>query len=166
MPAGGEAIIDGQYTVTWNGLAMGIMEGEEGVPTIEQILLSTPVNRTDKYGKTKIDSIHMGKDYTCAFLCMEYTKAIGCFDPFGAAFGQLGQIGALKYALSEPLVLTVVAGTPAVGSPNTVTAGKAIIADEHRGKLKFGPAIRTVPILLDLLPYVLQGSTVGAFVLA
>lgn len=164
MPAGGESIIVGQYTVTWNSVAMGIMVGEEGLPTIYQFQRSKPINKTDKYGATKIDSVYLGKDYVAEYLCQEYkTGTIAAYDPYGSSFGLLGTIGRLKYNLAQALVLTVVAGTPAAGSPNTLTANKAILADDHQGKLVYGPEVRTVPIKQDLLLYDTGSGVYGAF---
>lgn len=159
----GELMVAGQYVVTWNGLSAGIMEGEASVPTIAQAPKSKPVNSTDKYGGTKIESSHLGVDYQAEFVCLEYPLGIPIFWPFGA-FGLLGVIGTFKSLLAKPLVLTVVAGTPAVGSPNTITAARSIIADDFQGKLMFGPMVRTVPIRLDLLPYDTTGGKVfGSF---
>lgn len=158
MPVGGETLIVGQYTVTWNAISMGLFEGEAGVPSIVQAPRSKAVNSTDKYGKTKIDSVHLGVDYTFEAVLMEYTKGLAAFWPFGT-FGYLGTIGTLKYLLAKPLVLTVVAGTPAAtaSAPNSLTATKAILSDDHQGKLTYGTDVRTVPLKMDLLPF-LDGS--------
>lgn len=159
----GELLIAGQYVVNYNGVYAGVMEGEEGMPTILQRGKSKPVDKTDKYGATKIDSVHLGVDYQSEFTCMEYPLGIPIFWPF-AALGLIGPIGQFKTAFARPLILTVVAGTPAAGSPNTLTAQRAVLADDFEGKLQYGPMVRTVPVRLDLLPYDTTGAKVfGAF---
>ena len=155
MSLGNEQIIVGAYLTTWNSVALGLYVGEEGVPTVYQIQRSKPLRSSDRWAGTKFDSIYQGKDYVFEGLLYEYLKGIAAFDPFGTAFGQLGTLAALKYTLAKPLTLTAVAGTPAAtaGAPNTLTASKAILADEHQGKLQYGPDVRTVPLKMDLLPY-------------
>lgn len=152
MAVGGEQLICGLYTATWNSVALGIHLGDEGLPAIGTRPIADPVDNTDRYGKVKIDAVHMGHLYWYEAVMLEYPKAIGVYSPFGA-FGTIGTIGLLKYSAAKPLVLTVVAdGTTAVGNPNTLTAPKAMFADDFQGKLFFGPKLRTVPIKMDLYP--------------
>ena len=164
MPVGGEILIVGEYAVTYDGTAVGLVQFEEGAPAITQIARSRAIKGTTKYGETKIDSIHLGFDYTLEMVLMEYTKALAAFT-MGYTFGRQGLIGALKYGLAKAVVLTATTGTPAqvAGAPSTLTASKAVLADDHQGKLFYGPQVRTVPLKLDLLPYDLGSSVVGNF---
>lgn len=163
MPAGGEVLIVGGYTVTWNGLSLGLIQGEEGVPMITQAPQSQPVNRTLRYGRSKIDSVHLGVDYTIEMILMEYLKGIAALTPW-ATWGLMGTPGMLKYNFAAALVLTVIAGTPAVGSPNTLTANRSVLSDDHQAKLAYGPQVRTIPLKMDLLPYDTTGGGVfGSF---
>jgi hypothetical protein len=148
MPAGGESIIDGQYTVTWNSSSAGIMEGDAGVPTIEQTNFAEEVNNTDKYGKTSIDAIYQGGDWFAQFTCIEAPKGLALFWPFGA-FGVMGIIGRLYYSMASSLVLTAISGVPASGS---ITAAQAILAPGYNTKLLYGPTLRKVPIRQKLFP--------------
>lgn len=157
MPAGSETLIAGQYTCTYSGTAMGIMEGDSGVPTIENTNHGEPVNNTDAYGKSTIDGIYQGGDYFAQFMCMEYKAgSIAAFWPFGA-LGVMGVIARLYYDMAAALVLTAVAGTPAATSPATLTATKSILAMGFNGRLLFGPTLRKVPIRLQLLPFTSSG---------
>ncbi|MDE2097165.1 MAG: hypothetical protein KGL39_07955 [Patescibacteria group bacterium] len=151
MPLGGEELIDGQYTVTWNSSAAGIMEGDAGVPTIEQVNYGEAVNNTDAYGKTTIDSIFQGADWFAQFTCLEAPKGLALFWPFGT-FGTMGVIGRLYYGMAESLILAAIAGTPASSSPASVTATKAILAPGFNTRLLYGPTLRKTPIRMILLP--------------
>lgn len=155
----GATFIAGQYTVTYNGVAMGIMEGDDGVPTIEQTSHGEEIRNTDAYGKSLIDVIYQGADWFAQYMCMEYKAGpISAFWPFGAV-GVMGVIGRIEQDLAAALVLTAIAGTPAAASPATLTAAKAILAPGFNTKLLYGPTLRKVPIRQVLLPYV-SGSTI------
>ena len=163
MAVNSEVLVAGYYTVTWNALAMGLFEGEAGVPTIMWMDHSDPINKTDRYGRAKIDGIRMGADYQFEGVLMEWPKALALLAGYTAAFGGQGIPGTLKSGLAKVLVLTAVAGTSASTLPATLTATNAVLADEHQGKIFFGPQLRTCPIKMDLLPYITSGSIVGNF---
>jgi hypothetical protein len=154
MSLGGEVLVVGSYAVTWNAVSLGIMHGEEGVPTIIQVPKSRPINNTDKYGDSKIDSIHRGVEYWAEMVCQEYLKGLTALCPWAAAFGEHGLPGVLKYSFAAALVFTAVAGTSAATSPATLTASKAVLADDHQTRLPFGPVLRTVGLRFDLMPYI------------
>ena len=156
MAVGGELFVAGQYTVTWNSLALGLHEGEGGVPTITWQDHSDPIAKTDRYGRAKIDGIRMGVDYQYECILMEYSKALALLAGYFGTLGLQGLVGILKYSLAKPLVLTAIAGTTASAAPATLTATNAVLADEHQGKLLYGPQLRTCPLKMDLLPYLVS----------
>jgi len=166
MPVGGESLIVGGYTITFDSLALGIFQGEEGYPAVRQRPKSKPIANTDRYAKTKIDSITHGVDYVFKGILEEYTKALaaGVLWPF-ATFGKQGQVGLLKFLSAKVLILTAIAGTTAAASPATLTANKAVYADDHEPELIYAPDLRVVPIMLDLLPYDTGAGVVGSFVM-
>lgn len=163
MPVGGEQLIAGSYTATWNGAPCGLFEGDEGVPAITLRPIAEKVQNTDRWGKIPIDSVHMGGLATFMGRLMEYPLALPILWPFGLFGTSIGAIGTLKYPLSRPLVLTSVAGTTASNSPATLTAAKSIIADDFDVRIKFGPTVRIVPIKLDLYPYQTGNGVYGWF---
>jgi len=163
MSAGSETILAGQYTVTYGGVAMGIMEGDGGVPTIEHSPHGEPVNNTDRWGKSMITAIYQGGDWFATYVCMEYKAGpISAFWPFGS-MGAMGIIGRHWYDLAAALVLTSIAGTPAASSPASLTASKAILPPGYNTRLLYGPTVRKVPIRQILFPYDLGSSTYGWF---
>lgn len=161
MPVGGESVIAGPYTVTWNGAALGIFQGDEDVPTITKRDFERPINRTDKYGQTKIDAIHMGSAMWFQGVLLEYAKAIPAADPFGVFGGALGTIGLLKYSLGKALVLTAVAGTSASSTPATLTSNKTVQTADFDIGVRFGPQERVVPIKLDMYAYDVGAGVIG-----
>jgi len=146
----------GQYSVTFDSVAVGLMQGEEGVPTLIPKTYAHEVNNTDAWGKMLIESFTLGADWQCQFTMMEYKAAtLSVLWPFAAALGTLPGFGLAYTALAQVLVLTAVTGTPAAtAGPVTITATLAILARNFTGKLMFGPMVRTIPVLLDLYPYV------------
>lgn len=164
MPVGGEVLIVGEYTATYGGVALGIFEGDAGLPTLSQQTKAEPIANTSKYAKTTIDAIWQGADWFMQFTCLEYKAGPRvAFWPFHATLSALGAIGRLYYGMASPLVLTAVAGTPAAATPATLTASKTILAPGYNTQLVYGPTLRKVPLRLQLLPYVLNGTTVGHF---
>lgn len=154
MSVGGEVLISGAYTATWNGVSLGLFQGEGGLPTITSVGKSKPIASSNLYGNTTIDDIHLGRDMYFEAILMEYTKGLTSIWPFGSDWLSLGMpIGTLKRALARPLVLTAVAGTPASATPATLTATYAILSTDHQPKIVYGPELRTVPIRFQLFPY-------------
>lgn len=71
--------------------------------------------------------------------------------PWGA-LGTMGTIGRLGSGISGSHVLTVTSGTPAVGNPNTLTGGRAILSPGFNASLLMNSKLRKVPVRFDYLP--------------
>jgi hypothetical protein len=153
MSVGGESLISGPYTATWNGVGLGLFQGEGGLPTITSVGKAKGIASSNLYGLTQIDSIHLGRDMFFDAVLMEYTLGVSALWPFDDFYGLGLPVGTLKRALAQPLVLTAVAGTPASSTPATLTMSKAILADDHQGKIVYGPELRTVPLRMQLYAY-------------
>jgi len=154
MSVGGEVLISGPYTATYDGASLGLFQGEGGLPTLTSVGKAKGIASTNLYGLSTIDSIHLGRDMFFDAILMEYGKGIRVLWPFGSDWLSLGMpVGTLKRALSKALVLTAVAGTPAAATPATLTMSKAILADDHQGKIVYGPEVRTIPLRLQLYAY-------------
>lgn len=161
MPVGSETLIAGAYTATFNSVALGVFEGDSGVPTLEHTMASEPVGNTSAYGKTVIDEIFQGANLFIAMTCIEYKAGpLAAFWPYHATLGRMGTIGRLLYDLSSALVLTSTAGTPAATSPATLTASKAILAPGFTPRIVFGPTLRKVPLRFRCFPYDSAGATI------
>jgi hypothetical protein len=155
MSVGGETLISGPYTATYDGVALGLFQGEGGLPTLTSVGKAKGIASTNLYGLSTIDSIHLGRDMFFDAILMEYKATnIRVLWPFGNDWLSLGTpVGTLKRALAKALVLTAVAGTPAAATPATLTMSKAILADDHQGKIIYGPELRTIPLRLQLYAY-------------
>lgn len=162
MPVGSEALIAGAYTASFGGSALGLFEGDAGLPVMEHSMVAEDVGNTSLYGKTVIDSLQQGGNVFFAFTCLEaYLSAVkSAFWPYHSTLGRLpAAMGALLYDSSAALVLTAVAGTPAATSPATVTSSKCILAPGFNTRWVFGPTLRKVPIRLRAYPYSSGGNS-------
>lgn len=161
MPAGNETIIAGPYTVTWNGVALGVLEGDQGLPTNEANVEGEDVGNTSAYGKSVIDTIYQGANWMASMTCMEYRAgSVAAFWPLNAILGRMGVMGRRMYDISAPLIYTAIAGTSAAASPATLTASKAILTVRSAGRLVYGPTVRRVPLRFRLYPYTSGGNVV------
>jgi hypothetical protein len=166
MPAQGEVILAGEYTVTYSGQAMGIMEGDAGLPTLSQQNKGEPVANTNRYGKSTIDGFYQGGDWFCQFTCLEYTaNTLAAWWPFSATLGLMGVIARRYFDMAQALVLTAVAGTPAfaAASPLTLTSPRAILAPGYNTQTLYGPTHRKLPVRLQLFPFNTGGAVIGWF---
>lgn len=165
MPAGGEQLAAGEYTCTYGGISLGIFEGDAGVPTLEHMTKSEPVGNTSAYGKMVIDEIYQGADWFLSMTCIEWDDGPKtALWPYDAVLGHAGVIGRLLFDLSDAIVMTAIAGTPAASlGPATVTASNAIILPGYVPRILFGPTLRKVPLRFRLFPYLVSGSLVGHF---
>jgi hypothetical protein len=159
--------VAGPYVTTYGGVPVGIMEGDAGVPTLIQAPSDTPISSSDRYGKATIETIKMGVDYYMQMMAMEYVNgSLLAFAPWTNVLGLQPIIGSFGSDLAQTLILNVIAGTSAVGNPNSLTAPLATIAPGFQANLLFGPQLRTIPIKLILLPFLDEAGLVANFILA
>lgn len=165
MPFGNESIIAGAYTATWNGVALGIFEGDSGLPTLSHQIMAQNIDNTSLYGRALIDAVFQGMAVSFQMVCMEYKAGtVAAAFPQNAVMGRMGTVGRLHYAsLAAALVMTAVAGTPAAASPATLTAPKTCLAPGVDVSLAFGPVVRTVPLRLVSFLADVGGGNSGFF---
>lgn len=153
----GLTLVAGRYTVTWNSVALGILESNgSSDPAIEMIPLAEAVNGTDGWGDADIDFIARGSNAFCQVMCKEYKAgSYGAAWPYGTAvwggFLTAGLMMGNTYA--KALVLTAVSGMTASTAPASITANYALPAPNNPVRLLYGPTLRKVPIRWQLLPY-------------
>jgi hypothetical protein len=149
--------IAGQYTGTYNAVATGMTR--QGY-TLSQTSMGEMMDETDAYGASIIDWVYRGGN---CFMDVEFREwKAGTKTPIWpyAAFGILSSaalpIGRLASDVAQALVLTALANTPAAtaADPATLTASKALLAPNFDARILFDSRFRSVPIRLQLLPYV------------
>lgn len=157
------SFIAGAYTSTYNSVALGITdEGWE----LQWEVKADLINKSDVYGDMLLDLIYRGTDWFLQAEFMEYGKAAvrDASFPWGAGtLGIQGIIGRLGSNIASALVLTSTTGTPAVATPATLTASKAILAPNSNPRAQFNSRLRTVPVRLALLPVDSGGGVIVNF---
>lgn len=152
----GEILVAGAYTAAWNSVSMGLMEGDQSSPALEQINKAEPVANTNAYGKATIEAFYQGADWFYQAILEEFMAgSVGAWWPFGAVPGSMGIIARSFRAMSAALVLTAVAGTPAkdANNLNSITALYAVLAPGYNTRFLMGPTHRKLPIRQILFPY-------------
>lgn len=110
-----------------------------------------------------LDGVYRGTNWFFQTEFME-TKAgpVAAAYPWGA-FGVQGIVGRLMSDVAASLVLTSTAGTPAVATPATLTATKAILAPGSNPQAQYTSRLRTMPVRLVLLPVDVGGGVIKNF---
>lgn len=161
MPAGSETLIAGGYTATYGGTALGMFEGDGGLPTLQHSNAAEEIRNTSVYGKSMIDGVYQGANWNMSMTCMEYKSGpLAAFWPYNATLGQMGTIGVLLYSLAAAVVLTAIAGTSAAATPATLTASKCILQVGFLPQILYGPRLRTLALRFQLLPYTSGGNVI------
>lgn len=142
-------------------MALGLFEGDAGLPALEHTMTTEPIQNSSLYGKMKIDDIQQGGNWFLAMVCMEYKAGpISAFHPYHATLGRAPTIGTLLYDSAYAVVMTAIGGTPAAASPATLTASKCMLAPGFASRILFGPSLRKVPLRFTLYPYLSGGNVV------
>lgn len=164
-PAASAAIfVAGPYNVTLGGVSLGLMRGGEQSPMVEIQRHNQPIDNTHLWGRTRVGAITLGGSAFANLIMMEYlTGANAVVWPY-TTFGTCPPVGAEEYdTLCAALVFTAALGTTAAGKPATLTATKAIIAEDFAVRYSLGPILREVPLRFVLMPTGAAGASTLAF---
>lgn len=156
--------VAGRYAATWNAVSIGL--ARQGLE-MEVQLKQEVIDETDAYGMTIIDFVMRGADvYFSANLREWIAGSKSLIWAIGG--GSLGKIftaavpcGVFAYDLSQALVLTATANTPAATSPATLTASKAFPAPSFNTKILFDSRIRDLPVRMICFPYASGSDTIA-----
>ena len=146
------SFLAGAYTVTHGGATIGQINGGT---TIEHFVNKQLVTG-DNQGLSPQDAVFQGEEVFMEMQLMEYDLAQAklAFWPYAATFGVAGIVGRLdvQSALTKTIVLTAVAGTPAdtLNEPQSLTAGRAILAEGFPVRMLFAPRTREIPLRFRL----------------
>lgn len=148
----------GSYSGTWNSGALGLISDAF---RIRQTMEANAV-RADYYGDSVIDQIYRGGNAFCIFEGLNWAGAaaiIGGSTAIGtmgiASLGCFTNLGGGARAL----VLTAknLSGNCAP-SPATVTAASSYLAEGFDIEYALGNSLRTLPLMLRLMPYLSGGE--------
>lgn len=149
------AFVAGPYTATFAASSIGTIEEGFDLETTPQKDLIAGSN----LGTTVQDGAYLGGDVFISFTLMEPDLAAvaSILWPYGS-LGAIGQVGRLDSNIAAALVLTAVAGTTAADGIASLTASRAILAENFPVRLLFAPRARRVPIRMRLYPFGSAGS--------
>jgi hypothetical protein len=163
------SFIAGQYLVTFGDTTPVTLGQVNGGITIEHFMNKQLITG-DNYGQTPQDAVNQGAECFMEFVCMEYDNnalhlAMWPYQtdlatpPAHAPYGTLGVTGQTDVGsgMATNLVLTAVTGTPArpviaSGTPSSITATRAVLAEGFPVRLLYAPALREIPLRFRLYP--------------
>ncbi len=153
--------IAGAYVGTYNSIALGITD--EGY-MLQWEPQQQNIEKSDVFGDQIIDTVYRGTRWFLQTEFLEWKAG-----PQDAAYrwsnlGLQGTIGRLGSDVAAALVLTSTAGTPAVATPATLTAAKALLAPGSNPQAQFDSRLRTIPVRMIMFPYS-NASTITNFLL-
>ncbi len=161
--------IAGPYTSTWTpptGAALSLGITEDGFDL--EWVMHGEIIKGDNMGDSIQDGVYRGGDAFISLTSEEFDAAglygasgtiAQAFNPASATFGRHGQAGVLFSALAGILVLTRVSAST-TASPVSITANKAILANEYVIRTKLASRLRKVPLRFLLLPYTVSSNVV------
>lgn len=161
--------IAGPYSGTWTppaGAALALGITEDGFDL--EWVMHGEVIKGDNLGDSIQDGVYRGGDvfisltaeeFNAAGLYGAHTTTTQAFNPASTHFGRHGQAGVLFSALAGELILTRVSASTGA-TPTTITASKAILANEFVIRTKLASRLRKVPLRFLLLPYAVSTNTV------
>lgn len=148
----------GAYTGTYNSLSLGLIADAWRI----RGTMESHAVRADYYGDSVIDLIRRGGNYFCVFEGLNFAAVMAIAGGVsGAGTMGISSIGCFLAAggLTKALVLTAknVSGSCAP-SPLTLTAPNSTLAEGFDLEYALGNSLRTVPMMLRLLPYESAGE--------
>lgn len=146
----------GPYTITYDGAALGLLEG---VVRHQQNLMALPI-RCSAYGQNIIDYVIQGGGCFPVFTLKEWNQnTLNAMHSFSASMGLMPLTGTLFSSFCNALVFTALPGTPAATEgPATRTYAYAALLPGHNVDITFGATERNIPIVMAVLPQ--QYSTI------
>jgi len=162
VSVGNEILAAGPYTMTLDGVATGIKQGDAGVPMLAKTERGDLIRSTDRWGRNLIDGIWLGQDWILRYTCMEWRAGSkAAFLGMNPTLGKIGAISRRMYDNAQACVLTAVSGSPAfdLGDPLSVTLAKVHIAPDFSSQFSLGPQLRVFPIEQVVFLYDDSGPT-------
>ena len=151
------AYIAGQYTATFNSLAIG--QTAEGFKF--EFELFKRLIMGDALAEGPQDAVNRGVRCAIEYSILNFngSASLTCMWPLSATFLDAGVTGRLDSALWHSLILTALSGTPAAvaAAPATLTLPNTILHENYPVELLFEPDLRVIPMRQRVYP---NGSNV------
>lgn len=153
MAFGSAVFAAGPYNCVFGGVSIGLMRGDAQSPVVEIMRHTQLITDTHLYARTPIGAVGQGGEAFASFTLMEaITGALAVLWPY-SVIGKNPTIGVDDYTtLATTFVLTAAAGTLASGNPASISAAKAVLAEDFPMRYVYGPILRELPIRLRLFP--------------
>ncbi len=147
----------GPYEATFNGNAVGLLEGPI---RHQQSVFGLPI-RASIYGQTVIDYILQGSGMFLVMVVKEWnSNSKAALWPYGQTQGIVNEPGILMSTYAKQIVLTAVTGTPAATEgPVTRTYPLAMLLPGHNLDVPMGAVERNIPIVFGILPEVTESGS-------
>lgn len=147
-------VIAGGYTATYNSVGVG--QQEDGFRL--RMSFASEEIRSNTYGDAVIDTVYRGGNCFLSWTAIERDSVVAKaaaspFNPYGTAMGHMGLVGRLGFGLSQPVVMTAIAGLSAASSIATLTATNAIIDQNLSTEIQMANRASFVPLVFRLFPY-------------
>jgi hypothetical protein len=158
--------VAGSYTVTYNSVAIGVIEDGFNLEFSNRADMITG----DNLGDIIQDGIFRGVDgVTVDMTLIEAGKGetAGIQWPLNSTFGFINAVSTVPYvgytmsSLSLVMVCTLLTGPP--GAPNSFTASQCILAEGFPVRQQYANRLRRMPLRLRWLPYTDGSSNVVFF---
>ena len=148
----------GAYTGSYNSSALGLITDSW---RIRQSMEAQAV-RADYYGDSVIDQIYRGGNAFCIFEGLAWASVSAIIGgPTSIGTMGIANLGCFTSSggLSQALVLTAKNSSGSCApSPQTLTAPSAYIAEGFDIEYALGNSLRTLPLMLRLMPYLNGGE--------
>lgn len=152
MPFESAAFAAGPYDVTYIGVPLGLLVGEQQAPATEIIAHGQLITNTHVYARTVLGVIGQGGEAFANLILMEW-------DPdtmaaiWGADSGAVTATSTDWYDYADALIFTSYASTLANSTgPVSRTCHKAVIQEDFAIREMFGPQLREIPLRFRLFP--------------
>jgi hypothetical protein len=154
--------IAGKYTATFGATPGALGQSKDGIRLNHTIFKQLITG--DNFAQAPQNAVYQGAECFVQWTLIEYNaaKVLALLFPYAATpgtyldMGVIGRLDVLDVALtnniSQQLILTALAGTPAAASPATITLPLTVLAEGFPVEILMAPALREVPIRLRVYP--------------
>jgi hypothetical protein len=152
MPFESAAFAAGPYDVSYIGVDLGLMVGEQQAPATEMMAHGQLITNTHAFARTVLGVIGQGGEAFANMILMEWDPDVMA-TIWGATSGSVGTTSTDWFDYADELIFTYYGGTlAATTGPLSRTCHKAVLQEDFVVREMFGPQLREVPLRFRLFP--------------